>query len=134
MPRDIKANISRNECNKVNIYREIFGYKISNNSREALILDKKIWNTLWSDNIANEIMALQRLGVFQLYPPKTKFQNKDGWKYAPMHMILYVKHQDLRHKTRLVLSGNVVDFTQHCIFIHHQRCVCDTSYIDGCEE
>ena len=55
--------------------------------------------------------ALERLGVFQLYLHKTKFENKDGWKHTPMHMILYVNQQALRHNTRLVLGGNVVGFT-----------------------
>ena len=65
--------MSRNEHNKVNKYREKFGYNITNNSRKALILDKKNGNILWSDAIVNEMKALERLGVFQLYLPKTKF-------------------------------------------------------------
>ena len=62
------------------------------------------------------MMALERLSVFQLYPPKTKFENKDGWKYTPIHMIFNVKQQDLRHKARLVVSGHVVDSTDHTTY------------------
>ena len=54
--------------------------------------------------------------MFQFYPPKTKFEKKDGWQYAPMHMIFDVKHQDLRHKDSLVFGGHVVDSTEHTIY------------------
>ena len=108
--------MSRNERNKVKKYREKFGYNIPNNYREALISDKKNGNTLWSDAISKQLKALERLDVLQLYPPKTKFKNKDGWKYAPIHIIFYVKQQALRHNIRLFLSENVVDFTQHTTY------------------
>ena len=51
--------------------------------------------------------------MFQLYPPKTRFWKKDGWQYAPMHLIFGVKHYDLRHKDRLVFGGVFVDSTEH---------------------
>ena len=41
-----KANISRNESNKGNNYWEKYGYNISNDSREALLLDNNNGNTL----------------------------------------------------------------------------------------
>ena len=50
---------------------------------------------MWADAISKYIPALERLVVLQLYPPKTKFEKKDGWKYAPMHMIFDVNQQDL---------------------------------------
>ena len=71
--------MSRNDRNKVNKYRDKFGYKIPNNFREVLLLDKKNGNTLWSDAIYKEMSALERLGVFQFYPPKTKFGKTYGW-------------------------------------------------------
>ena len=37
------------------------------------------------------------------------FKKSDGWQYAPMHMIFTIKQEDLRHKVRLVVNGNVVD-------------------------
>ena len=36
-------------------------------------LDKKNGNTLWDEAISNKMMALDKLGVFQLYPPKNQF-------------------------------------------------------------
>ena len=40
MTRYLKANMSRNERNKVNMYQDDFGYNITNNSREEFLLDK----------------------------------------------------------------------------------------------
>ena len=31
--------------------------------------------------------VLERLGVFQYYMTKEKFENNDGWKWEPMRMI-----------------------------------------------
>ena len=61
-------------------------------------------------------MELERIGVFQFYPPKTKFENKYGWQYTPMHMIFDVKKQRLQHKARLVVGGHVVDSTKHTTY------------------
>ena len=69
MPRSLKANMSRNDCKKVKNDWEKLGYNITNNSREALLLDKRNGNTLWDDAIAKHIMALERLGLLQLHPP-----------------------------------------------------------------
>ena len=80
MPRDLKAKMSRNERNKGKKDWEKFGYKIPNNYREALLLDKKNGNNLWAETIAKDITALDRLGLLQFYPPKTKFENKYGWQ------------------------------------------------------
>ena len=56
---------------------------------------------------------LERLGVFQLYTTKNKFEKKYGWQYAIMNMIFGVKQKDLLHNSRLVGGGNIVDFTEH---------------------
>ena len=61
--------------------------------------------------------ALERLGVLQLYPPKTKSEKKDGWKYVPMKMIFDVNQQDLHHKARLLVGGNVMDYKEHTIYL-----------------
>ena len=108
-----QAKISRNERKKGNKYREKFGYKIPKNSREVLLLEKKNGNTLWGVAISEQMITLQKLGVFQLYPPKTKFEKKDGWEYAPMHIIFDVKQQDLGHKARIVVGGYFVQSTEH---------------------
>ena len=87
--------MSRNECNKGNKDWEKFGYKIPNNSSEVFLLDKNNGNTLWSEAIVKEMTELEKLSMFQLYPPKNNFEKKCGWKYAPMHMLFDVKQQDL---------------------------------------
>ena len=48
--------------------------------------------------------------------PETKFDNKYGWQYATMHMVFDLKQQDLRHKARLVVGGNVVDSAEYTTF------------------
>ena len=58
IPRSIKAKISRNERNKVKKDWEKFGYNIPNNSRKALLLDKKNGNTLWYDAISKQMTSL----------------------------------------------------------------------------
>ena len=73
MKRSLRENISRNERNKGNDDRDKFRYKIPNNYREALLLDKNIGNTLWVYEISKDMKTLEKLGVFQLYLPKTKF-------------------------------------------------------------
>ena len=40
---------------------------------KALSLDKKNVNTVWDDVISKEIIELEKLGVFQLYLPKSMF-------------------------------------------------------------
>ena len=44
--------MSINERKKVKKDQDKFGYKIPNNSREALLLDKKNGDTLWDDVIS----------------------------------------------------------------------------------
>ena len=55
--------------------------------------------------------------MFQLYPPKTKFDKKYGWQYTPMHMIFDMNQQDLGHKTGLVIGGHVVYSTEHTPYL-----------------
>ena len=61
--------MSKNEHNKVKKYGKKFEYNIPKNSREVLLLDKKNGNTLWVYAIAKEMKELERLDVFQFYPP-----------------------------------------------------------------
>ena len=109
MPRYLKENMSRNEHNKGNKDWEKFGYKIPNNSSEVLLLDKNNGNTLWSEAIVKEMTELEKLSVFQLYPPKNNFEKKRGWQYAPMHMLFDVKQQDLQHKAMLMVGGHIIE-------------------------
>jgi len=86
--KEIKRKLSRNARNQKKKIREKFGIKISRNTREALLLDKKNGDSKWAEAICKEMDALERLGVFQYHDARTKFHRHDGWQYAPMHMIL----------------------------------------------
>ena len=59
---------------------------------------------------------LEKLGVFQLYPPKTKFENKYDWKYVPIHTLFDVKHQNLYDKARIVVRGHVVNYKGYTVY------------------
>ena len=66
-------------------------------------------NTLLGDYITNKMSDLDRLGVFQYYPPKTKFENNFSWKWALMRMIFGIKKKYLIYKARLVVGVHVVE-------------------------
>ena len=116
MPKDLKAKMSKNERKKGKKDWEKFGYKVPNNSRGALLLDNKNGNNLWADTTSKDITELHRLGLFQLYPPRTNFENKDGWKYSQMHIIFDVKQKDLRNKARIVVGGHVMYSMEHTTY------------------
>ena len=89
---------------------------------------------MWDETITKEMTALERLSLLQLSPPKIKFDKKDGWKYASMHIIFDVKQQDLRHKARIVVGGLVVDSKENTTYLSTiQICVCETNAIYSCE-
>ena len=67
--------------------------------------------------------TLENIGVFQLSLPKTKFEKKYGWQYAPMRMIFDVKQQDFRYKDRLVVGGHVVDSNEYTTYSSTIKCV-----------
>ena len=62
------------------------------------------------------MMLLERIDVFQFYPPETKFENKYCCQYKPMYMFFGLKRQDLCHKARLVVGVHVVDSTEHTTY------------------
>jgi len=70
-------------------------------------MDRKNQDTKWADAIAAEMMALDKIGVWEFHDPNWK-PPKD-FQHAPLHMVFDVKTEDLRRKTRLVIGGNVVD-------------------------
>ena len=75
--------------------------------------------TLWYDAIFKEMMELDNLGVFQFYLPKNKFKKKDGRQYAPILMVFDVKQKDLRHKSRLVVGGHVMDSKDYTTYSYN---------------
>ena len=86
-----------------------FGIKIPRYVKEALLFDRESKNTKWADAICEEILKLIDLNVFKFHSPNTAFKKIDEWQYAPMHMVFTIKQEDLRHKAKLVINGNVVD-------------------------
>ena len=44
--------------------RKKYGYNITKNSIEAILLDKKNGNTFWINAISKEMTALEMIGVF----------------------------------------------------------------------
>ena len=70
--------MSRDSCNKEK-YQEKFRYRIPNNYRETLLLDKKNRHAFWDDTIDKWMMTLEKLRVLQLYLPKNKLEKKYGW-------------------------------------------------------
>ena len=59
---------------------------------------------------------MEKLGVLKLYPPKNKFEKKDGFQYAPMHMIFDLKQKDLQHKARILVGVNVVNSIEYTTY------------------
>ena len=78
----------------------------------------KIMNndTIWAEYKTGDISTLKRIGVLQYYPPNTRFENNDSWKWAPMLMIFGIKQQYLRQKERLLVRGHVVESSEHTIY------------------
>src|SRR5687768_10862260 len=106
--RRAKQNwMSKNARNARQGSQEKYGITIPQNTREALLLDIKNKNTKWADAVAKEMSSLDCLSVFRYELPSKQYKKSEGWQYAPMHMIFDIK-QDLRHKARLVVGGNMI--------------------------
>ena len=106
--KELKFNrISRNKRNEKRGIRTKFGINVPRNVKEALAFDVINKNTLWSDAIKKEMLALENAGVWQFHPPH--FKPSKEYQFAPLQMIFDVKQEDLRHKARLVAGGHVVE-------------------------
>jgi hypothetical protein len=110
--RRAKTNrMSKNARNKVKM-----GIEVPRNTREALFFDKQNKNTLWADAIFKEMSGLRRLNVFKFHAPNYKCDRKEGWQFAPMHMIFDIKQQDMRFKARLIVGGHVIDSSDYTTY------------------
>ncbi len=58
--------------------------------------------------------SLDHLNVFEYH--LTRFQNEEGWQFAPLRMMFDIKQQDLKRKARLVIGGHVIDSSNHITF------------------
>ena len=88
-----------------------FGISIPNSVREALLLDAKNKNNLWSEAIKKEMTALDNAGVFQYKSPNYEIPKE--YQFAPLRMIFKIKQEDLRRKARLVAGGHVIDSSMY---------------------
>jgi ribosomal protein L37E len=114
--KTIRANQTRQARNAKIQDRVKYDIRVLRNTREALLLDKQNKNTKWADAIAKEMTALNRLDVFEYKSPSHACNESDGWHFAPMHMIVDIKQQDLQHKARLVCGGHVIDLLGHVTY------------------
>ena len=78
MPRALKNELSQNQRDKKIKVHKKFSIKATNSSRKALIMEIMNSNNLVEYDITKEMHELQRLGISQYYPLKTKFENNDG--------------------------------------------------------
>eukprot|EP00957_Ditylum_brightwellii_P012842 970319-Ditylum_brightwellii.AAC.1 len=92
IPRPLKKKISRNARNMKKKNQEKFGIAIPRNVKEALIFDSLNGNNFWVEAILKEMKALDHLDVFESHKSSVRMDKKDGWQYAPMHMIFDIKH------------------------------------------
>ena len=111
MSKNARTAIETKHKNKVKM-----GIDVPRNTKEALLFDKQNKNTLWADAIFKEMCGLRRLNVFKFHAPNHKCDRKEGWQFAPMHMIFDIKQQDMRYKARLVVGGHVIDSSDYTTY------------------
>jgi hypothetical protein len=75
---------------------------MSKTVKEALALDRKNGNTLWTDAIAKEMKEV--CIAFNILPDG--HSAPIGYQKIPCHMIFDVKIEDFRQKARLVAGGH----------------------------
>jgi hypothetical protein len=92
------------------------GIQVPRNTKAALFFEKENKNSLWADAIFKEMCGLRRLNVFKFHSPNHRCDRKDGWQFAPMHMIFDNKQQDMRYKARLVVGGHVIDLSDYTTY------------------
>ena len=80
-----------------------FGIEVTKSVAQAYDLDKKNGNTLWVDDITNEMREVS--------PAFKKLENGEivpiAYQHGTFHMIFDVKMEDFRRKARLVVGGHV---------------------------
>jgi hypothetical protein len=79
-----------------------FGMEVLKTVKEALDLDRKNGNTLWTDAIAKEMKKV--CIAFNILPDG--HSAPIGYQKIPCHMIFDVKMEDFRQKARLVPGGH----------------------------
>ena len=97
---------------KTDYWKPIFKYgvEVPRNAKHAAQLDEANGNTKWAEADGLEVDSLITLECFEFKPPDYK-PGKDYQKTV-LHSVYDVKH-DLRHKSRLVAGGHLVNVPTH---------------------
>jgi len=82
-----------------------FGIEVPRSVAGAYTLDKKNGNTLWANSIAKEMKNVRI--AFKILANGDKVPI--GFQRMRCHMILDIKMEDLRRKSRLVAGGHMID-------------------------
>jgi hypothetical protein len=85
-----------------------YGFEVPRTYEQALHLDKRSDNTLWTDAATLELTQIDDYDTFIDKGHHTKVKAPDGYKKIRVHLIFDVKH-DGRHKVRLVANGHLTD-------------------------
>jgi hypothetical protein len=80
-----------------------FGIQVPKGIKTAIDLDKKNGNQLWQEAIKTELKQITDYQTFIVLHSGEDIPT--GYQKIPYHMVFDVKY-DLRHKARLVASGN----------------------------
>ncbi len=108
---------NRNACYLKRTHK--FGVKVPKTAKEALEIDRKNGNTLWSDAIAKEMKDVQV--VFRILPDRELAPI--GYQKIPCHMVLMLKWNtfDERHNLLLVAIGPRPQLPSHMPASFHVR-------------
>ena len=82
-----------------------FGIEMPKTVKEAIDLDRKNGNTLWTDAIAKEMNEVRK--AFDILPDGST--PPVGYQKIPCHMVFDVKMEDFRRKARLVAGGHMTE-------------------------
>jgi hypothetical protein len=106
--RNARATINKNKVK--------MGSEISRITREALFFDRQQKTTLWADAIFQEMCGLRLLNAFKFHAPNHKCERKDGWQFAPMHMIFDGKQQNMQYKAQLFVGGHMIESSEYTTY------------------
>ncbi len=79
-----------------------FGIEVPKTVKEAIDLDRKNGNTLWTDAIAKEMNQVQK--AFDILPDGMTVPV--GYQKIPCHMVFDIKMEDFKRKAQLVAGGH----------------------------
>jgi len=92
-----------------------YGYEVPRTYDQALRLDERNGNTLWTEAIALELNQIDEYDTFIDKGHHTKAKAPTGYKKIRVHFVFDVKH-DGRHKARLVADGHLTDIPLDSVY------------------